>query len=168
MKSTLKGPLADGIGLYLAHKHSLGKELAKVGPMLHLLDGYLLVQGVVELRQLTPAHIDGFVASRPRPSPRSYNGLIGSLRGLFDWMVRPRSVARVSGAVRSAALPANSSAFPLQPGSSSHPPRSGGATAQQPRCLGPRRNIQDDFCSAVRPGAPGRGSVTVMPQRCRF
>jgi integrase len=87
MKSTPKGPLADGIELYLAHKRSLGKQLAKVSPMLHLLDGYLLAQGVAELRQLTPTHIDGFVASRPRPSPRSYNGLIGSLRGLFDWMV---------------------------------------------------------------------------------
>lgn len=87
MKSTPKGPLADGIELYLAHKRSLGKQLAKVGPMLHLLDGYLLAQGVAELRQVTPAHIDEFVASRPRHSPRSYNGFIGALRGLFDWMV---------------------------------------------------------------------------------
>ena len=31
MKSETKGPLADGIELYLAHKRSLGKELAKVG-----------------------------------------------------------------------------------------------------------------------------------------
>jgi site-specific recombinase XerD len=87
VKSTLKGPLADSIELYLAHKRSLGKQLAKVGPMLHLLDGYLLAQGVVELLQVKRAHIDEFVASRPRHSPRSYNGLIGMLRGLFDWMV---------------------------------------------------------------------------------
>jgi site-specific recombinase XerD len=87
MKSTPKGPLADGIELYLAHKRSLGKQLANVGPMLHLLDGYLLAQGVAELRQITPVHLDEFVASRPRHSPRSYNGLIGALRGLFDWMV---------------------------------------------------------------------------------
>jgi site-specific recombinase XerD len=79
--------LADSIELYLAHKHSLGKQLAKVGPMLHLLDGYLLAQGVVELRQTTAAHIDAFVASRPRHSARSYNGLIGAVRGLLDWMV---------------------------------------------------------------------------------
>jgi hypothetical protein len=39
MKSPAKGPLADSIDLYLAHKHSLGKQLAEVGPMLHLLDG---------------------------------------------------------------------------------------------------------------------------------
>src|SRR5436853_4123022 len=54
MKSKPKGPLGDGIELYLAHKRSLGKQLAKGGPMLHLLDGYLLTQGVAELRQITP------------------------------------------------------------------------------------------------------------------
>ena len=87
MKSNPKGPLADSIDLYLAHKRSLGKQLAKVGPMLHLLDGSLIARGVAELRQITPTHIDEFVTYRPRHSPRSYNGLIGALRGLFDWMV---------------------------------------------------------------------------------
>jgi site-specific recombinase XerD len=61
--------------------------LAKPGQMIYLLDGYLIARGVAELRELTPAHIDGFVASRPRHSARSYNELIGALKGLFDWMV---------------------------------------------------------------------------------
>ena len=87
MKSETKGPLADSIELYLAHKRSLGKELAKVEPMLLLLDRYLLTQGVAEILQMTVAHIDAFVASRPRRSPRSYNGLIGAIRGLLDWLV---------------------------------------------------------------------------------
>lgn len=87
MKSTTNGPLAPAIELYLAHKRSLGKQLVKVGPMLQLLDGYLVDQGVVDFRQITSAHLDQFVASRQRQSPRSYNGLIGTLRGLFDWMV---------------------------------------------------------------------------------
>jgi integrase len=87
MKNTMKGPLADSIERYLAHKHALGKQLDKVGPMLYLLDGALLTNGVVEIHQITPAHIASFVGSRPRHSPRSYNGLIGALRGLFDWMV---------------------------------------------------------------------------------
>lgn len=55
--------------------------------MLYLLDSYLLAQGVAEIHQVTSAQVDEFVASRPRHSPRSYNGLIGALRGLFDWMV---------------------------------------------------------------------------------
>jgi integrase len=87
MKSRTKGPLAEDIERYLAHKHALGKQLDKVGPMLYLLDGYLITNGVVEIRQITPAHVNGFVGGRPRHSPRSYNGLIGALRGLFDWMV---------------------------------------------------------------------------------
>lgn len=87
MKSIAKGPLAEAIALYLAHKRSLGKQLEKVEPILHLLDGYLVAQGIVELAHVTPEQIDAFVASRPRHSPRSYNGLIGMLRRLFDWMV---------------------------------------------------------------------------------
>jgi integrase len=87
VKTTIKGPLAESIELYLAHKHSLGKELAKVGPMLRWLDSYLAAQGVTELRQITAAHIDAFVASRPLHSPRSYNALVGGIRGMLDWMV---------------------------------------------------------------------------------
>ena len=49
MKSATEGPMADSIDLYLAHKRSLGKQLATVEPMLRLLDGYLLSQGVAEL-----------------------------------------------------------------------------------------------------------------------
>jgi len=87
MNSNTRGPLADSIDLYLAHKRSLGKQLVKVGQILFLLDDYLLKQDVAELAQITPSHVDAFVASRPRHSSRSYNGLLGSLRGLFDWMV---------------------------------------------------------------------------------
>lgn len=39
MKGTPKGPLADSIERYLAHKRSLGKQLIKIGAMLQLLDG---------------------------------------------------------------------------------------------------------------------------------
>lgn len=87
MNSNTRGPLADSIDLYLAHKRSLGKQLAKVGQMLFLLDDYLLKQHVAAPPQITPSHVDGFVASRPRHSSRSHNGLLGALRELFDWMV---------------------------------------------------------------------------------
>ena len=87
MKSSPRGPLADSIERYLAHKRSLGKQLTKVGAMLQLLDGYLLNRGVPNERQIASADIEAFIASRPRPSPRSYNGLVGAIRGLLDWMV---------------------------------------------------------------------------------
>jgi integrase len=87
MKSSVRGPLADSIDLYLAHKRSLGKQLVKVGQLLFLLDGYLVTQDVTELSQIASSHMEGFIATRPRHSSRSYNGLLGALRGLFDWMV---------------------------------------------------------------------------------
>lgn len=82
-----KGPLAHSIDLYVAHKRALGKQLVKAAAMLRVLDAYLFAQGVAELSQIIPAHLENFVASRPRHSARSYNVLIGDLRGLFDWMV---------------------------------------------------------------------------------
>ncbi len=82
-----KGPLAHSIDLYLAHKRALGKQLVNDAKMLRVLDGYLFAQGVAELCQITPAHLEDFVASRSRHSPRSYNVLIGGVRGLFDWLV---------------------------------------------------------------------------------
>jgi integrase len=71
----------------------LGKQLVKAAAMLRVLDGYLLAQGVAELFQITPAHLEDFVVSRPRHSSRSYNVLIGDLRGLFDWLVAQKMLA---------------------------------------------------------------------------
>ena len=82
-----KGLLSYSIDVYLAHKHALGKQLLNDAKMLRVLDAYLFAQGVAELCQITPAHLEDFAASRPRHSPRSYNVLIGGLRGLFDWLV---------------------------------------------------------------------------------
>jgi hypothetical protein len=86
MKSKVRGPLADSIDLYLAHKRSLGKQLVKVGQILFLLDDHLLKEDIAELSKIASSNVDGFVASRPRHSSRSYNGLLGALRGyLIGW-----------------------------------------------------------------------------------
>lgn len=87
MKHRMRGPLADSIDRYLAHKRSLGKQLITVGEDLRRLDDYLHTQKVLEIQQITAAHLAGFVASRPRHSARSYNQLIRAIRGLLDWMV---------------------------------------------------------------------------------
>lgn len=87
MKNATRGPLAESIGRYLAHKRSLGKQLAKTEQMLYLLDGYLLARGIAKVDQIAPSHLEEFVASRPRHTPCSYNQLIGMMRRLFDWMV---------------------------------------------------------------------------------
>jgi len=93
VKTVAQGPLASSIESYLAHKRALGKQLEKTGPMLHLLDGYLVERGVTELVQITPRNLEAFVRSRPRHSPRSYNELLGMLRRLFDWLVRQEKFA---------------------------------------------------------------------------
>jgi site-specific recombinase XerC len=87
MKNATRGPLAESIDRYLAHKRSLGKQLAKTEPMLHLLDGYLLERKIAEVDQITPSHLEEFVTSRPRHTPSSYNQLIGMIRRLFDWIM---------------------------------------------------------------------------------
>lgn len=83
----MRGPLADCIDTYLAHKRSLGKQLITVGYSLRLLDDYLHTQKVVEIQQITSVHLSSFVAARPRHSARSYNELIREIRGLLNWMV---------------------------------------------------------------------------------
>lgn len=87
MKHRMRGPLADCIDTYLAHKRSLGKQLITVGYSLRLLDDYLHTQKVVEIQQITSVHLSSFVAARPRHSARSYNELIREIRGLLNWMV---------------------------------------------------------------------------------
>lgn len=83
-----EGPLANSISLYLAHKRALGKRLEKTGPMLRLLDVHLVEQDVEEISQISQAHLEGFLSSRPRRSARSYNELLGMVRRFFDWLVK--------------------------------------------------------------------------------
>lgn len=87
MKDVTRGPLAEAIDRYIAHKRSLGKQLVKTEPMLHMLDGYLPRRGITDADQITPSSLQEFVMSRPRHTPRSYNQLLGMIRRLFNWMV---------------------------------------------------------------------------------
>lgn len=93
MNMRSKHPLANSLSLYLAHKRALGKRLEKTGPMLRLLDNYLVEQGVLEISQISPSHLEGFLNSRPRRSVRSYNELLGMVRRFFDWLVRQEKLA---------------------------------------------------------------------------
>ena len=78
---------------------------------LRLLVRYAATRQVDQLDQLTAAVLDDFFASRARPHPRSFNHLLGVVRGLLDWAVtyellpasplqtRPRAATR-AGPVR--------------------------------------------------------------------
>jgi site-specific recombinase XerC len=81
------------MSLYLDHKRALGKRLEKTEPTLRLLDNHLAKQGIGDLSQITAAHLEGFINSRPRRLARSYNELLGMVRRLFDWLVRQEKLA---------------------------------------------------------------------------
>lgn len=84
---TFQSPLAGGIERFLAYKRALGRRFDTEEKQLRLFDRFLVQQAVTSLAQITPDLVDGFLAARPRPRPRSYNQLLGVLRRLFDWLV---------------------------------------------------------------------------------
>jgi len=83
----LGSPLAEPIRYFVAYKRALNRRFDTEEGVLHGVDRYLIEHGVTDLASVTPTVIEAFMASRPRSSPRSYNQLLGVVRGLFDWMV---------------------------------------------------------------------------------
>lgn len=93
-----RSTLASHIEAFLAFKRALGCLFWVEERSLRLLDRFLVEQQVASSSDVTPDVIDAFLASRPRPAPRSYNHLRGTVARLFDWMVArdmmPRSPVR--------------------------------------------------------------------------
>jgi len=88
-----KSFLGPEIERFIAHKRSLGRRYSTEERSLVLLDAHLLKERITSLDVITPAVVDGFLLSRPRKRPRSYNHLrsvIGQLlshlvsRGMLD------------------------------------------------------------------------------------
>lgn len=79
---------ADGIQAFLAHKRALGRQYRAEESALRLLDRFLAEHCITAIADVTPKVIDDFLMSRPRPAPRSYNHLYGTLVRFFDWMIR--------------------------------------------------------------------------------
>ncbi len=75
------------VGRFLAHKRAHGRKYLSEQAELRLLTGFAAERGVTRLRQLTPALLDDFLASRPRSRPRSFNHLLGVVGCLLDWAV---------------------------------------------------------------------------------
>jgi len=89
MKSSWTGfhsSLASGIDAFLAHKRALGCCFRVEEMSLRLFDRFLIQQSIPTLSAITADVVDAFLASRPRPAPRSYNHLRGTLVRLFDWL----------------------------------------------------------------------------------
>jgi integrase len=79
--------LASAVGDFLAHKRALGRRYLTEQATLRLLLVFAGQHGVTELRQLTPALLEEFVASRPRERARSFNHLVGIVGRFLDWAV---------------------------------------------------------------------------------
>lgn len=72
---------------FLAHKRALGRKYNSEAYELGLLVRYCAGRGLTSVSDLTPALLDDFLASRPRPRPRSFNHLLGVVRGFAGWAV---------------------------------------------------------------------------------
>lgn len=72
---------------FLAHKRSLGRRYDVEEKTLALSDDYLVANHIAGLSEVSVDLIDRFLASRPRPRPRSYNHLRCTLARLFAWLV---------------------------------------------------------------------------------
>jgi integrase len=75
--------LATAVADFLAHKRALGGKYQTEEATLRLLVAFSGHNGVHNLRRLTPALLDAFVAPWPRPRARSFNHLVG----ILDWAV---------------------------------------------------------------------------------
>ncbi|MGH8569304.1 MAG: hypothetical protein ACREXU_15170 [Gammaproteobacteria bacterium] len=79
--------MGPDIEQFLAYKRALGRRYDVEEKTLALFNDYLVAHPITGLSEVSVDLIDRFLASRPRPRPRSYNHLRGTLVRLFSWMV---------------------------------------------------------------------------------
>lgn len=79
--------IASAVERFIAHKRAHGRKYHSEARELALLVRFAGGHQVSCLSELTPALLEDFLASRPRPHPRSFNHLLGVVRGLLDWAV---------------------------------------------------------------------------------
>jgi len=79
--------IACAVERFIAHKRAHGRKYHSEARELALLVRFAAEHGASRLGELTPALLEDFLASRPRPHPRSFNHLLGVVRCLLDWAV---------------------------------------------------------------------------------
>jgi integrase len=79
--------LAGAVDRFIAHKRAHGRKYHSEARELALLVRFAAQHQVSCLDELTPALLEDFLASRPRPHPRGFNHLLGVIRCLLDWAV---------------------------------------------------------------------------------
>lgn len=89
MSASLAGVVDD----FLAHKRALGRKYITEEATLRLLLAFADAAQLEDLDTLTPALLETFVASRPRPRARSFNHLVNILGCFFEWAVAHQRLA---------------------------------------------------------------------------
>ena len=79
--------IACAVERFIAHKRAHGRKYHSEARELALLVRFAAGRDISCLGELTPALLEDFLASRPRPHPRSFNHLLGVVRCLLDWAV---------------------------------------------------------------------------------
>ena len=79
--------VASAVDRFIAHKRAYGRKYHSEARELALLVRFAAEHDISCLGELTPALLEDFLASRPRTHPRSFNHLLGVVRGLLDWAV---------------------------------------------------------------------------------
>jgi integrase len=79
--------VACAVERFITHKRAHGRKYHSEARELALLVRFAAEHDVTCLRELTPALLEDFLASRPRPHPRGFNHLLGVVRCLLDWAV---------------------------------------------------------------------------------
>jgi integrase len=79
--------VASAVDRFIAHKQAHGRKYHSEARELALLVRFATEHEIGCLSGLTPALLEDFLASRPRTHPRSFNHLLGVVRGLLDWAV---------------------------------------------------------------------------------
>ncbi len=79
--------VASAVERFVAHKRAHGRKYHSEARELALLARFAAEHDISCLSELTPALLEDFLASRPRPHPRSFNHLLGVVRCLLDWAV---------------------------------------------------------------------------------
>jgi len=72
---------------FVEHRRALGRKYISEQRELRLLVRFADRHGIHQLDQLTAVSLESFLASRPRQRPRSFNHLLGVIRGFLDWAV---------------------------------------------------------------------------------
>lgn len=91
-RSDLHSALAEPIVHFVQYKQALNHKYQTEGAALRLFDRYLCEHDVVGWQAIDEVLVDGFLKSRPRTRPRSYNHLLGVLHRFFQWAVTQRLI----------------------------------------------------------------------------